>query len=87
LKLKLVGTRSNRDGVGAKVTLTAGGQIQFREQNGGSHLLSQNSTIIQFGLNQAITIDSLIIKWPSGTRQQITAGAVNQTLTIIEPFK
>lgn len=85
LTLKLVGTRSNRDGVGATVTLMAGGLTQFREQNGGSHLLSQNSSIIHFGLGSTRTVDWLIIRWPSGLRQHLRTVAADQILTITEP--
>ncbi len=87
LKIKLVGTVSNRDGVGTKITLTAGGGIQFREQNGGSHLLSQNSTIIHVGLDQRTTVDALTIEWPSGIRQQFTNVTVDQMLTVVEPSR
>lgn len=86
LMLKLVGTRSNRDGVGATITLMAGGLMQFREQNGGSHMLSQNSSIIHFGLGSTQTIDWLTIRWPSGLRQHLRAVAADQIVTITEPM-
>ena len=50
IEFDLVGTRSNRDGIGAKVYLRSGGVTQYREQNGGYHRWSQNSTRVHFGL-------------------------------------
>lgn len=65
LELDLRGTRSNRDGVGAKVFVTAGGLTQLREQNGGYHRYSQNHQRLHFGLgtNQSANIS---VRWPSG---------------------
>ena len=84
LKIKLIGTISNKDAIGAKVTLRIGDKIQYREQNGGIHGHSQNSQILHFGLGQSILIDSLTIKWPSGIVQKLFNIPVNQTLTIME---
>ena len=50
IEFDLVGTRSNRDGIGAKIYLTSGGVTQYREQNGGYHRWSQNSTRGHVGL-------------------------------------
>ena len=54
LQLDLVGTTSNRDAVGAKVYVTAGGVTQYREQNGGYHRWSQNFMRLHFGLKGRI---------------------------------
>jgi hypothetical protein len=65
LLLDLVGTQSNRDGVGAKVVATSGGRSQLREQNGGTHRWSQNHQRLHFGLGSNELFD-LRIEWPSG---------------------
>jgi hypothetical protein len=65
LELDLQGTVSNRDGVGAKVLITAGGVTQLREQNGGIHRWSQNDPRMHVGLAGNTTAD-IIITWPSG---------------------
>jgi len=62
----LLSTGSNRDGVGAKVYVTAGGVTQLREQNGGYHRWSQNSQRLHFGLGGNQTADTVEIRWPSG---------------------
>jgi len=62
----LSGTLSNRDGVGAKVYVTAGGVTQLREQNGGYHRWSQDSQRLHFGLAGNQTVDTVRIEWPSG---------------------
>jgi hypothetical protein len=85
LKIRLQGTVSNRDGIGAKLTLSAGDQRQFREQGGGANTFSQSSTIVHFGLGAARTVDRLLIRWPSGIQQTLTHLSANRTLTITEP--
>ncbi len=67
IELDLVGTNSNRDGVGAKVTATAGGVTQLREQNGGYHRDSQNHTRIHFGLGPNNTSVNITVEWPDGS--------------------
>ena len=70
LKLKLSGTTSNRDGVGAKVHIYSDGIAMMQEANGGygTHA-SQHSDVLHFGIGQATMIDSLVIIWPGGERQ------------------
>ncbi len=62
----LEGTASNRDAVGARLTLTAGGQRQVTQRYGGGSFLSANDPRIHFGLGTATRIDSLEVRWPSG---------------------
>jgi len=61
-----VGTRSNRDGIGAKVTVTAGGRRQVAEVRSGGSYVSHNDMRLHFGLDDATRVDSLEIRWPSG---------------------
>ena len=69
VNFKLVGTKSNRDGIGARVILAAGGLRQIREIQSGGSYLSQSDLRANFGLGKAARIDSVEVTWPSGSRQ------------------
>ncbi len=84
LEIKLVGTKSNRDAVGARVTLEAGGQSQVREVHAGSSYLSASSLVQHFGLGDEDTIDSLEIRWPSGRVTHISDLKADQQLMLVE---
>jgi Ca2+-binding RTX toxin-like protein len=86
IEIDLEGIQSNRDGIGAVVTITSGGTTQIREQNGGTHNFGQNSNILHFGLGQDTIIERLEIKWTSGVIQVLTNVTVNQVLNITEAF-
>ena len=75
LKVKLIGTASNRDGLGAKVTVRAGSQSYTKVHDGQSGYLSQSLYPLYFGLDDADTIDRIEVLWPSG-RKQLVAGPV-----------
>ena len=64
--LQLEGTTSNRDGVGALVTVTAGGRRQVAQRLGGGSYLSANDPRLHFGLNQSDRVDGVDVRWPSG---------------------
>jgi ASPIC and UnbV/FG-GAP-like repeat len=66
LAVELEGTQSNRDGVGAMVTIEAGGIKQLRHAAAGSGYASQHSARLYFGLNDATRVDTLTVRWPSG---------------------
>jgi len=66
VKIKTVGTVSNRDGIGAKIRIAASGN-QIKDVRSGSSYLSQLSPEIEFGLGTATTISTIEITWPSGT--------------------
>ena len=78
------GTVSNRDGIGARITLTAGDSVQIREVSAGGSQMGQNMPGVHFGLGAADTVDSLIIRWPSGNTQTIVGVPVNQRIDIVE---
>ena len=84
LQVELVGTCSNRDAIGARLTLTNGGSLQVREVNGGTGLFSQHSPIQQFGLGTDTVADELRIDWPSGLTTTLTDVAADQRLTLVE---
>jgi hypothetical protein len=84
LEVDLKGAISNRDGIGARLTVKAGGKVQIREQRGGMHRLSQNHQRLHFGLGQHAKVDKLEIHWPSGRVQSIENIKSNQILQIEE---
>ena len=69
LNFKLVGTKSNRDAMGARVRVVAGGISQIREIAGGGSYLSQSDLRANFGLGKATRAETVEIKWPSGLQQ------------------
>jgi hypothetical protein len=84
ITLKLVGTKSNRSAIGARVRCTTGDHQQIDEVRSGGSYLSQNDLRIHFGLGKAIRIDILEVFWPSGQVDRITSLPVNRILTIRE---
>jgi enediyne biosynthesis protein E4 len=66
LAVELTGTQSNRDAVGAMVTIETGGAKQLRLVSAGSGFASQNSERLYFGLNDKTQVDVLTVRWPSG---------------------
>jgi hypothetical protein len=82
--LRLVGTRSNRDAIGARVRLTAGGVTQIREVRAGSSYLGQHELRVHVGLGAAAAIERLEIRWPSGLDEIVEGAAPGAALTITE---
>lgn len=87
LQLELEGTRSNRDALGAVVTLHAGPGTQTRQVAAGSGFISSSSPVLHFGLGDAPRADEIEIRWPSGRRQRLTDVAANQRIRVTEPQK
>ncbi|MGD9602570.1 MAG: CRTAC1 family protein [Gammaproteobacteria bacterium] len=85
LMIDLVGTRSNAHGIGARVTVTAGGHSQVRVQDGGIHERGQNHMRLHFGLRDSTVADRVSVTWPTGIVQELTKLPTNQVLTIEEP--
>jgi hypothetical protein len=84
LKLKLQGVTSNKDGIGSRIEVSAGGKIQYRYTLCGEGYLGQNSNSEFVGVGNAIIIDQVKITWLSGTVDIFENIAPNQTLTITE---
>jgi hypothetical protein len=84
LEVKLNGTVSNRFGVGAKVTVTAGGvrRVQYMGLSQGH--ISQSVTPVHFGLGRATKVDSVEVRWPSGIVQTVTDLPVDQLVELVE---
>ena len=84
LGVKLIGTHCNRDAIGARVTVNAGGLTQIREVKSGSGYISQNDLRLHFGLGDAISIDTLTVRWICGKVQTFQDVETNQMLIISE---
>jgi len=85
LTVKLVGTRSNRDGYGASLEAVAGNLRQYVQAVSETGYLSQSDPRPHFGLGQQTEVDQLIIRWPSGTVQTLEHVKADQILTVREP--
>ena len=85
LRVRLVGTRSNRDGVGAVVEVDLGDRVLHRQVICGSSYLAGDSLAVSFGLGDA-TPKRLMVTWPvSGQTQVVEAPPTRQTITVTEP--
>jgi hypothetical protein len=86
LLIRLVGTKSNRDGLGANIKITtAGGALQYNHATTSTGMSGSSDRRIHFGLGTATRIDKLEVAWPSGIRQTLINVAADQILTIKEP--
>jgi hypothetical protein len=86
LKVVLVGTKSNRNGLGATVRVQVNGETYTRYNDGKSGYLSQSVLPLYFGLGDARKINRVEVDWPSGYKQVLSNGVdANQTLKITEP--
>ena len=81
---KLVGTKSNRAAIGARVTIRSAGVKQFSEVRGGGSYLSQNDLRLHFGLGPAKKMESVEIRWPSGKVETLENVAADAIYTIVE---
>lgn len=86
VQLKLVGRTSNRDAIGARVQLSAGGKTMTRQVEAGSGYASEAMLPVHFGLGHATEVDSIEIHWPSGLVQRVEGEliGVNQQVVIEE---
>ena len=85
LRLKLQGTRSNRDAIGAHVELTAGGVTQQRDLNPSRSYLTQVEQVLTFGLGEATEVERLSVRWPSGLSQEVSVDGVDRVIELVEP--
>ena len=84
ITLKLVGVKSNRDGIGAKVTLTVDSGTIYREVSSGGGFGSTNSLPLEIGLGKNTKVHALKIVWPSGQVDMYRELSVNQKLVVME---
>ncbi len=82
--VKLLGSKSNRLAIGARVTVRTGSLSQFSEVKGGSSYLSQNDLRLHFGLGASDTMDEVTIRWPSGQSEVLKNVPADFIYTIVE---
>jgi hypothetical protein len=81
---RLVGTKSNKAAIGARVTVTAGDLTQFSEIRAGSSYMSQNDLRLHFGLGAQTSMNIVEVAWPSGTKEKYRDLAADVIYTIVE---
>jgi enediyne biosynthesis protein E4 len=84
LRLKLVGTKSNRDAIGASVRVTHGGTSQSRLVKSGSSYLSQSELPLTFGVGTRDRVDTVVINWPSGRTEEFKNVATGKAYECVE---
>ena len=84
LQVRLRGVRSNRDGIGARINLVAGGNRQTRELRRDTSYAASSLPVAHFGLGDALVVDRLEVRWPSGALSVLEDVDVNQVLTVVE---
>jgi hypothetical protein len=84
LSIRTVGSKSNRDGIGARLKLTIAGKVLLQEVRAGSSYLSQSDLRVHFGMGKAPRAERLEIRWPSGAVEMLKDVEANQILTVTE---
>jgi len=84
IMIRTVGTKSNRSGIGARVTVVSGDLTQTDEVRSGDSYISQSDLRLHFGLEKRTKVDSIQVRWPSGTVDKISNVGVNRIITIKE---
>jgi hypothetical protein len=84
LEVLLIGTKSNRDGIGAVLKLSSSGTVQVDQAKGGTSYMSASDPRIHFGLGKRTKIDSLIISWPSGQVDKLASVPVDTIIAVKE---
>jgi hypothetical protein len=82
--VKTIGTKSNRNGIGAKVKVVSGDLVQLDEVRSGGSYISQNDLRLHFGLEKRTSVDLIQVRWPSGAVDTITNVSVNKIVTVKE---
>jgi len=84
VNIRLVGTKSNRSAIGARVTVHTGPRKQIDEVMSGGSFYSQSDFTMHFGVGLAKTIDRVQVKWPGGLSQEWKSLGVNSLITLTE---
>lgn len=82
--IKTVGVKSNRSGIGARVTVVSGDLTQVDEVRSGDSYISQSDLRLHFGLQKRTKVDSILVRWPSGVIDKVSSVGVNRIVTIKE---
>lgn len=85
IRVRLHGVRSNREGIGSRITVRAGGRGRVRELRRNTSYLSSNDAIAHFGLGELEKAEEIEVRWPSGAVSSLRNVAADQVLTIKEP--
>jgi hypothetical protein len=85
IAVKLVGSKSNRDGIGARLEVVAGNKRWAAERVAGSGYLSQDDARLHFGLGTVTAVDKITIHWPDGRDQVVEKPALDRVITVEEP--
>ena len=85
IAVKLVGAKSNRDGIGARLEVLAGTKRWTAERVAASGYLSQDDGRVHFGLGGVSAVDKITIRWPDGREQTVEKPAVDRVITVEEP--
>jgi len=84
VEFKTIGTKSNRDGIGAKITVHVGNRVLVDQVRSGSSYISQNDVRVHFGLGSAALLDSVEVCWPSGLTERFEKLPVDNIQTLKE---
>jgi hypothetical protein len=84
ITLQLVGTKSNRSAIGARVRVVTADGEQRQEVRGGGSYYSQSDLRLQFGLGDATTVERVIVRWPNGTEETWTGLRIDQIHALTE---
>jgi hypothetical protein len=82
--VKTIGVKSNRSGIGARVTVVSGDLTQTDQVRSGDSYISQSDLRLHFGLEKRAKVDSIQVRWPSGAVDKISNVGVNRIVTIKE---
>jgi hypothetical protein len=84
LGISLEGTRSNRDAIGAKVTVIAGDRRYVQEVRSGSSYISNNDMRLHFGLGPAIAVTHITVRWPNGETEEFAGSPADRFISLTE---
>jgi enediyne biosynthesis protein E4 len=84
VRIRLIGTKSNRSAIGARVEVTAGGRTRVDEVRSGDSYLSQSDLTLHFGLGEVLVVDRIRVRWPSGAVGEWKQVSAGQTVTLTE---
>jgi hypothetical protein len=84
LGVRTVGTKSNRDGLGARVSVFSGGRKYIQEVRSGSSYISSSDLRLHFGLGSAKSVDRIEVHWPSGLRENFDEPGIDRMITLVE---
>jgi hypothetical protein len=84
IAIHTVGTKSNRDGIGARIRVKTGARVFVDEVRSGSSYISNSDMRVHFGLGKEDKIESIEVRWPTGTTERFSAARVDQVVTLTE---